>query len=153
MVNAATADTRERLIDASLFVDGSTGERSLAGSVCLDCATVTFPAQASCPKCTGTDVERSPLPTTGRLWAYTVQRFAPKPPFLGADGRTFTPYVVGYVNLDDRVLVESRVVGVDPEGLSVDMPLELTLEPIHEDADGIVLTFAFAPSTTVEGAS
>ena len=42
-------------VDATLFAEGDT--LALAGSRCRTCATVTFPRQASCPRCAGVDVE------------------------------------------------------------------------------------------------
>ncbi len=42
------------------------------------CGTVTFPAQASCAKCTGSDMARVELPDRGTLWTWTVQAFEPE---------------------------------------------------------------------------
>lgn len=86
------------------------------------------------------------LPQAGRLWSYTVQRFAPKsPPYAGA--QPFEPFAVGYVELPGTVIVESRLTGVAFEDLRVGMPVELTVVPLRNDPDGTtVVTYAFQPS-------
>ena len=132
-----------RLIDPTLFVELD-GELRLAGSRCDDCATVTFPAQASCPKCTGQAVRRHVLASRGTLWASTVQRFTPKTPYLGAD-LPGAPYGVGYVDLGGEVLVESRLVG-DVDTFAIGMPVVLTLEDVPGSHDQPVWSHAFAPA-------
>lgn len=134
-----------RLIDESLFADMD-GQPHLAGSACRACGAVGFPAQRSCARCTGTDVTRVPLPREGTLWAFTVQRFPPKTPFLGADG-PFTPYAVGYIDLGGQVLVEGRIVVDDPDALAIGAPMRLVLDTFFTDDAGPVATYAFTPTT------
>ncbi|MDY0067157.1 MAG: OB-fold domain-containing protein [Steroidobacteraceae bacterium] len=86
------------------------------------------------------------LPNRGRLWSYTVQRFAPKsPPYEGP--AEFKPFAVGYVELEGAVIVESRLADVDFDALRIGMPMELTIAPFRTDPDGVtVTTFAFRPA-------
>ena len=142
MNGSATTDVAA-LVDPSLFTTVD-GELSLLGSTCRTCATVTFPAQASCPRCTGADVEPCPLPRAGTLWAFTVQRFAPKPPYVAA-GASFSPYAVGYVNLGETVLVESRLVTDDMAALRIGQRVRLVVESIAGDDGGAIRTYAFSP--------
>src|SRR5262245_2596804 len=85
----------------------------LIGASCAACGTTTFPKQATCPRCTGTEMREVTLATRGKLWTWTIQRFQPKPPYAGEG--PFTPYGVGYVELAaeeegaSAVLVESRL--------------------------------------------
>jgi uncharacterized protein len=135
------------LVDEGLFTGPE--ELRLVGSACRACGTVTFPAQGSCPRCAGVDVERRPLATRGTLWTYTVQRFPPKPPYRGpVDG--FRPYAVGYVALPDGVLVEGRLVVDDvdrPGSLQIGQEMELVAEPVfRDDEDRQVVTYAFVPT-------
>ena len=67
------------------------------------------------------------MPTRGAVWAFTEQLFPPKPPYA-VQGADFRPYVVGYVDLDGEVLVESRIVGVDPGALRIGQPVRLVTE-------------------------
>lgn len=120
----------------------------LVGSACRTCGTVTFPAQGSCPRCTGVDVEPRPLAARGTLWTFTVQRFPPKEPYRG-DVAGFRPYAVGYVELQDGVLVESRLVVDDvndPDALRIGQEMALVAEPVFRDAESRqVVSYAFAP--------
>ena len=118
----------------------------LVGSRCATCGAVTFPAQTSCPRCTGQDVEPHALAATGTVWAATVQRFTPKPPYLGAAG-TGEPYGVGYVDLKGEVLVESRIVG-PLERLAIGAPVTLTLEALPAGDGTPIWTFAFELTPT-----
>ncbi len=88
--------------------------------------------------------ERIALPDRGRLWSWTIQRFRPKsPPYAGP--AEFTPYAVGYVALDEAIIVESRLSGVAFEDLRIGLPLRLTTETFTLQNGETRLTFAFAP--------
>ena len=138
------------LVEPSLFTTVD-GELALLGSFCATCATVTFPAQASCPRCTGADVAQRALARVGSLWAFTVQRFAPKAPYV-APGTAFVPYAVGYVNLDDEVLVESRLATDDIASLRIGQMVRLVVESISADDGQVIATYAFTPADRAIGA-
>lgn len=151
-VSARAPDGR-RLIDAALFVTiddptTRTAELRLAGSRCVACGAVAFPAQGSCPRCTGQECTSHALSTTGTIWASTVQRFTPKTPYLDAAGAGGT-FGVGYVDLGGEVLVESRLIGA-PEELGIGSAVELTLESLPGDDGEPVWTFAFRPATDTD---
>lgn len=125
-----------------------TDQPQLIGSRCSDCGVVTFPSQGSCPKCTSQSVTEALLPRRGTLWTFTTQEFLPKtPPYAGTESaEDFTPYGVGYVELPDHVMVESRLTESDPHRLRIGMPMELVIEPFRSDAAGDeVMSFAFRP--------
>ena len=86
-----------------------------------------------------------PLARRGTLWSYTVQRFRPKtPPYAGPDA--FEPFALGYVELPGEVIVESRLVDVDPAELKCGMALELAIVPFTTAPDGsTITTYAFRP--------
>ena len=119
-------------------------EPRLIGSRCDSCGNVSFPAQTSCPRCTGTDVSEQLLAREGVLWSWTVQGFRPKsPPYTGPT--EFEPYPVGYVELAGEVKVESRLVDVEPGDLEIGMPMELAIVPFVPEVGDPVLMFAFRP--------
>jgi uncharacterized OB-fold protein len=120
-------------------------EPRLIGSRCTACGIVTFPVQASCPRCPSTDMTEHLLARRGRLWAWTTQEFPPpSPPYAGPSGAAFVPYGVGYVDLAGEVKVESRL--TTTEGLRIGMDVELVLVPFRtDDAGNEVVTFAFHP--------
>jgi uncharacterized OB-fold protein len=96
-----TTDQRRQLI-------GTEGGAHLIGSACAECATQTFPAQSGCPRCGSNAVSDVVLPTEGTVWTWTVQRFAPKPPYQSPS--PYEPYALAYVDLG-AVKVESRLCG------------------------------------------
>jgi uncharacterized OB-fold protein len=132
-----------KLVTADVLQQTPDGPR-LVGSRCRECDAVTFPAQRSCPRCASEATDEHLLASTGTLWGFTIQGFAPKSPYLAADA-PFTPYGVGYVELAGEVLVEARIVATSPEELHVGMPLRLVVVPFHTSESGEqLLTYAFA---------
>jgi uncharacterized OB-fold protein len=139
-----------RPVDPALF-HGTGDPPVLAGSRCAADGIVVFPAQASCPRCSGRDVERVALPDRGVLWSWTVQHFRPRAPYR-QDGDEFVPFPVGYVDLGD-VVVEARLAldpGSAPETLRIGLPMRLCRLPLWTEADGAVHGYAFTPD---EGAA
>ena len=134
---------------AAGLIGGTAEAPVLLGSACRRCGTVTFPRQASCPRCTSEDVEQRRLRRRGSLWTWTIQCFPPKsPPYAVPAGEDFEPYGVGYVELPGEVRVEARLTEADPARLRIGMPMELTLVPAP-GASG-ALTFAFRPADAGE---
>jgi uncharacterized protein len=127
-------------VDATLFA--SLDPPRLAGSRCAACGTVTFPAAGSCPRCMAQEMAPHALPDRGTVWTWTVQGFAPKPPYVPPAGG-FRPFPVGYVDLGE-VLVEAHLLA-DPGELRIGTPVRLVLEPAWETDGAPVVTYAFAP--------
>ena len=92
------------------------------------------------------DIEAIELATEGTLYTYTTQEFAPPLPYKGnRDPKVFKPYVVGFVELADGVLVESLIVGVSPAELHIGQPLVSTTTTLETEDGKSLLTFAFRP--------
>lgn len=120
----------------------------LIGSGCEACDLVVFPAQKHCPGCGGAVDERL-LESKGSLYTWTTQSFPPvAPPYVGDTGKdTFEPFGMGWVQLSDTLMIESRLTESDPDKLEFGMPVELVLIPLTVDEDGNeVLSFAFQPT-------
>ncbi len=126
-------------VDATLFA--SLDPPRLLGSRCEGCATVVFPAAGSCPGCSGSAMAPHVLADRGTVWTWTVQGFAPKPPYVPPAGG-FTPFAVGYVDLGE-VLVEAHLL-VEPASLDIGTRVRLVLEPVVSAVGGSVVTYAFA---------
>ncbi|ETB35945.1 hypothetical protein N602_25555 [Mycobacterium avium subsp. hominissuis 10-5606] len=92
------------------------------------------------------DIEAIELSTEGTLYTYTTQEFAPPLPYKGnRSPDAFKPYVVGFVELAEGVLVETLIVGVDAADLRIGQRLVSTTTTL-ETADGqSLVTFAFRP--------
>ena len=121
----------------------------LIGTRCGACGIVTFPRQASCPRCASTEMLEQLLARRGTLWAWTSQEFPPPaPPYAGATGPAFEPFGIGYVELPGEVKVETRLTTADAAALEPGMEMELVVVPFRTDDDGNeVVTFAFRPVT------
>jgi uncharacterized protein len=130
-------------LDPELFTSDPI-QPTLQGSKCVACSTVMFPRQGSCPRCAGLDVEPHALAREGAIWAFTVQRFAPKPPYL-CPSDMFRPYGVAYVDLGGEILVEGRVVLSDIDKLRVGLPVRLVAESLEDAAGTVWKAFAFEP--------
>lgn len=111
---------------------------TLAGSRCAACTTVQFPPARQCAHCAGEELAVIELPRAGRIWTWTVQRFAPKAPYV-PPLTGFVPYAVGYVDLGE-VLVETLLVVNDWEP-SIGDEVHLVRSPAPDDR----FTYAFAP--------
>ena len=70
-----------------------------------------FPGQASCPRCTGVDVEPHALSTARHGVGVHRAALPAEDAVPAVQGADFRPYAVGYVDLAGEVFVESRLVG------------------------------------------
>jgi uncharacterized OB-fold protein len=139
------------LITEGLFrIDG---ERAvLFGSRRRSSGVVKFPAERpelfdGAPEIQE-DIEAIELSTEGTLYTYTTQEFPPPLPYKGnRDPKVFQPYVVGFVELAEGVLVETLIVDATPADLRIGQTLvstTTTLKPVDGEP---VLTFAFRPAS------
>src|SRR5690349_18961172 len=97
---------------ADHLVDTSQAQPRLLGGRSRD-GKIVFPLPA------GDEFEPYALPAEGTLWSFTIQRFCPKTPYLGAgDEANFKPYAVGYVELPE-IIVETRIVIDDFSALHI----------------------------------
>jgi len=121
---------------------GPDGKGHLVGGHCPGCGAFYFPARSVCSRCLRGDLERVPLCSSGTLYTYTViHQSLPQFP---------TPYVLGYVDLDDNVRVAGQLVDVDVDTLELGMRVSTLVEP-RENPDGEqVLWFRFGPAATTE---
>jgi uncharacterized OB-fold protein len=93
------------------------------------------------------DIEAIELSTEGTLYTYTTQEFAPPLPYKGnRDPKVFKPYVVGFVELPECVLVESLIVGATADQLRIGQRLVSTTTTLETADRDSVLTFAFRPA-------
>lgn len=88
------------------------------------------------------DVEVYPLSRNGTLWSWTRQDFRPKEPYSGPEA--FEPYLLGYVELPNEVIVETRIVDAKLEELKLGMAMEFVIAPFDDHRS----TYAFRPEKT-----
>jgi uncharacterized OB-fold protein len=145
MMTIASAETS---LAAVPFVPGTLevgpdGNGYLLGGRCPGCGAYYFPARSVCSRCLNGDVQRVPLCSSGTLYTYTVIHQS-LPQFE-------TPYILGYVDLDDNVRVAGQLVDVQADALELGMRVTTQVEP-RESSDGEqVLWFRFRPAATAAG--
>lgn len=93
------------------------------------------------------DIEAIELSTEGTLYTYTTQEFPPPLPYKGIrDPKVFQPYVVGFVELAEGVLVESLIVDVTADELEIGQSLVSTTTTLETEDGRSLMTYAFKPA-------
>jgi uncharacterized OB-fold protein len=106
----------------------SEGVTFLVGMRCAACGTKAFPARPVCSKCNAeSGLEPAPLSPRGTLYTYSEVHVAPKD--------FATPYVIGFVDLEDGVRVFGQVEG-SAATLQPDQRVETTTGIVRRRADG-----------------
>jgi uncharacterized OB-fold protein len=111
---------------------------ALIASRCPRCGEYFFPKRAICLACGQVGLDEAYLTGPGKIWTFTIARMTPPGSLIEA------PYVVAQVELPERVIVTSVLSDCDVDSVRVDMPVELVLEKVKEDAEGNdVVAFKF----------
>jgi uncharacterized protein len=138
---------REDAVSTAPAIDGwftAGDEPALLGTRCQACGTVFFPREeAFCrnPGCAGDAFEEVPLSRRGRVWSYTDARYQPPPPYVPRT-EPYEPFALAAVELAAEGLV---VLGQVADGygvgdLAVGAEVELVVEPLYTDDDGVERT-------------
>ena len=108
------------------FWDGTkTGELLLQR--CDECAHNYFPPRPFCPACGSRAVSVFAASGKGKLYSYIINHL----PTPGFDG----PFAIAVVELEEGPRMMSNILDCEqtPEALKLDMPLEVTFEPLNDD--------------------
>jgi uncharacterized OB-fold protein len=113
-------------------------EPHLIGARCTTCGSYAFPPTAAAcpnPSCPGAELEAVPLSRRGRLWSWTVARYAPPPPYVAAD--PFVPFALAAVELEEErmVILGQMDPGAGLEGLAVGDEMELVAGTLSGEPD------------------
>jgi uncharacterized OB-fold protein len=125
------------------FATDESGLPHLIGSRCPLCGTYVFPPRPlDCPNpaCESGRLEPVAMSRRGTLWSYAENRYAPPPPYPAPD--PFEPFAVAAVQLaDEGLIVLGKVAnGSLAEDLKVGMEMELAIEPLYRDDEGVERT-------------
>lgn len=117
---------------------------TLMGGKCRETGKYKFPYPLGIER---DKYEQVPLKREGTLWSYTVQRFPPGRPYIGVtDTEKFKPFALGYIELADQIIVESRIITDDFAKLKIGMDMCLTVGDFPRgDGEGSYSTYAFIP--------
>ncbi len=90
-------------------------EGKLLGLKCNSCNTYTCPPKINCAQCNSLDMDIVELNGKAEIKTFTVVRVCPE----GFEGEL--PYVVALAELEEGPWVCGRVVGVDPDKVTMDI--------------------------------
>ena len=110
----------------------------LTGLRCAACDTVVFPpTRRVCPNpaCTGDDLAPAALSTSGTVWSYATNHYAPPPPYV-ATTEPFEPVTVVAVELAEDGLVVLGQLDGDVDDVRVGTAVELSTSELFTDDDG-----------------
>ncbi len=115
------------------------GTGNLLGSRCRACGAHFFPVREACSGCLSRDLETIKFSTQGTLYTYTVVRQS-IPAFE-------VPYILGYVDFPEGVRIMGQISGIEPEDITIGMPMVLSIEPFGVDDEGNPTTgYRFRPA-------
>jgi uncharacterized OB-fold protein len=117
------------------FWDGC-ARRELLIQRCETCGRFWFPPSNRCQHCWSPEFTWQRVSGRARLYSFTVFHRA-----YAAELADQLPYVVGVVELEEGPRLITNIVGCDPAGVRVDMPVGVVFDEI---AEGVAL-HAFAP--------
>jgi len=116
------------------------GRVALVATECNACSKRVFPPTDVCPECMAEDLSNLTLGPRGTLYSWSLVHAAPR-------GWTL-PFVAAYVDMPEGVRVFAHVVGVDPEKLKIDMPVEVCMAVLGKDeTNAVVESYSFKPAS------
>jgi hypothetical protein len=137
MTNTYTKPIPQADDESREFYDGAR-RHELMLMRCRQCAAWRLPSRPRCPDCWSTDTEWARASGRGTLYSFGImhQKF----PGFEDD----TPFQYAVVELDEGPRIVSNVVGVPPDALRVDMPLQAVFDDVSDDTTLIRFTSATA---------
>jgi uncharacterized OB-fold protein len=108
----------------------SAGEGELRIGECQDCGSVHFYPRRLCPDCFGSNTEYVEAEGTGTIHSYTVVRQA------GGDYSEVTPYILGYVELDEGIRILTNIVSTTSDTVEIGATVEVFFD---ETPNGLAL--------------
>ncbi|RIL06460.1 MAG: hypothetical protein DCC71_06535 [Proteobacteria bacterium] len=94
---------------------------------CTTCGAWRHLPRHACAACGSPEWEWSPSTGRGRVFSWTVTHQAPWPGLP-------TPYVVAVIEMEEGVRLAAGLRGVAPEQLCLDLPVEVELVRVSDDA-------------------
>jgi uncharacterized OB-fold protein len=116
----------------------------LIGSECPSCGEVYFPRKVKklCSHCQYEGLKDIKLSRRGKLDSFTILMQQPGGGYYVGP----VPYAIGIVKLPDGVFIETLLKTEKLEDLYIGQTMELLIEPVWEDPNGVELTgFKFQP--------
>lgn len=95
---------------------------------CTACDMHRFQPRMSCPACDAEAHDWVPVSGLGTVFSFTVVRRAPSPAFAPD-----IPYTIAIIALAEGPHMLSRVIGIDPDRVSIGLAVEVAFEAPLDD--------------------
>jgi uncharacterized protein len=106
---------------------------------CNACGKMWFPPSQSCPHCLAADFTWTPASGLGKVHSFVTYHRVYHPAFAPE-----VPYVVALIELAEGPRLLTNIVGLAPEAVHCDMPVEVVFDDVNED----VSVPKFRPAST-----
>lgn len=125
-------DPVKGLYDAPLWEYAK--QKELRLQRCSDCGEFRYPPGSHCPGCLSENCEWTRLSGRGRLYAWCVfhRQYFPEIP---------VPNPIVMVQTEEGPIIAANLVGSDPSTLRLDLPVEITFEPVRWAGGGEGMIF------------
>lgn len=150
--SAATSPTQSPSPQPAIEGWFTTGdEPALLGTRCHDSGTYFFPPETTMsrvPGHSGSALESVELSRTGTLWSYTNAGYQPPDPYVTVTD-PYVPFCIAAVELEKEqmVVLGQCVASVGVDDLEVGMSMELVIDRLFTDDDGVEqLVWKWQPS-------
>ena len=114
--------------DSKLYWEGAQ-RHELCLQRCQACGAFRLPPAPLCPECTDLGGEWTKVSGRGKVYSFVI--------FHRAYHKAFEkdlPYAVAVIELEEGPRLVSNIVGIAPDRIRCDMPVEVTFEDITSDA-------------------
>jgi hypothetical protein len=100
-------------------------DRKLKAQKCIECGEAFFPPRARCPKCLSKEIGWVELSGRGKLYSWSEIHMPP----LALE----KPYVLGIIDLEEKVGRIITVINSKPEELKIGMKMEIDYVDAEKD--------------------
>jgi uncharacterized protein len=107
----------------------ATKSHELLYQVCNACFTVVFYPRSHCTNCTSLDLSWEKSKGQGTIYTYSIVRRSQHPAF-----RDLVPYVVAWVDLDEKFRMLTNIVGVRDAATELHIGQRVSVEWLDYDA-------------------
>ncbi len=95
---------------------------------CNACRKFWFPPSQSCPHCLAAEFTFKPVSGRGKVYSFVTFHRVYHPAFANE-----VPYVVALVELEEGPRLLTNIVGVKPEAVTCDMPVNVVFDDVAEN--------------------
>jgi uncharacterized OB-fold protein len=110
---------------------------ALVGETCEGCGSKIFPPRDICPQCEAPAKTPYTFSGLGEVYSYSTVYHPPEGYHENA------PYTVALVRLQEGPLVTAQLTDVEPQEVSVGMPVEMVTRKIRQEGERGVIVYGY----------